>query len=300
MLRPAGRRLATVVAVAVALGALGQLAMPSAAFAWDPNTFGATSEQQLVALHNKARAAAGLKALKVDSALRTIARWRSKDMITRDYFSHNIPPSGRLVFSEMDARGYCYEFAAENIGYNNYPDDIATAAIHKAFMDSPGHRANILGKRWDVMAVGAYKGPDGKKMWTVLFADKCGGTTPTPTPTPKPTPKPTPAPTATPRPTPGPTDRPGPTPTPAPSVDPSLDPTAEPSPSPEPSATATPEPDDDRPGAAGRANGGGPPGGNEGPGRSTDREPVRVIGPPAGGGLVETIVGSVVGAYLGG
>ena len=42
-------------------------------------------------------------------------------------------------------------------------------------MESPGHRANILGKSWDVIGVGAYKGPTGKKMWTVLFADKCGG-----------------------------------------------------------------------------------------------------------------------------
>ena len=62
-------------------------------------------------------------------------------------------------------------------------------------MGSPGHRANILGKTWDVIGIGAYKGPTGKKMWTVLFADKCGSTAPKPTP--KPTPKPRPKPTAT-------------------------------------------------------------------------------------------------------
>ncbi len=37
---------------------------------------------------NRARASAGLKALKVDSTLHSVARWRSKDMIDRDYFSH--------------------------------------------------------------------------------------------------------------------------------------------------------------------------------------------------------------------
>ncbi len=73
-------------------------------------------------------------------------------------------------------------------------------------MDSSGHRANILGKAWDVIGIGAYKGPTGKKMWTVLFADKCGTTSTAPKPTPKPTakpkPKPTPRPTARPKATP--------------------------------------------------------------------------------------------------
>ncbi len=100
--------------------------------------------------------------------------------------------------------------AGENIGWNNYPDDIATAAIQQAFMGSAGHRANIMGKTWDVIGIGAYKGPTGKKMWTVLFADKCGSTAPKPTPRPTPRPKPTarPAPRATPKPAPRTTPRP--------------------------------------------------------------------------------------------
>ena len=96
-------------------------------------------------------------------------------MITRGYFSHNIPPSGYNVFAVLDKKGYCYAIAGENIGWNNYPDNVATGAVHQAFMKSPGHRSNILGKKWDVIGVGAYKGPTGKKMWTVIFADKCGG-----------------------------------------------------------------------------------------------------------------------------
>ena len=94
-------------------------------------------------------------------------------MIKRDYFSHDIPGAGK-VFDEMSARGYCYKVAGENIGWNNYPDDVATAQIQSMFMGSSGHRANILGKDWDHIGIGAYKGPDGKKMWTVLFADRCG------------------------------------------------------------------------------------------------------------------------------
>ena len=123
-------------------------------------------------------------------------------MITRDYFSHTIPGYGK-VWDKLHAIGYCYDVAGENIGWNTYPDDSATAAIQDMFMGSPGHRANILGKTWDVVGIGAYKGPTGKKMWTVLFADKCGSTAPkaTPRPTAKPKPKPRPTARATARPT---------------------------------------------------------------------------------------------------
>ena len=110
-------------------------------------------------------------------------------MITRDYFSHTIPGYGK-VWDKLHAIGYCYVVAGENIGWNTYPDDSATAAIQDMFMGSPGHRANILGKTWDVVGVGAYKGPTGKKMWTVLFADKCGSTAPKATPGRPPSPSP--------------------------------------------------------------------------------------------------------------
>ena len=175
------------VVLAFAATSIGVLSLPSTTLAWSANTFNSSSERQLVSLTNQARASAGLRSLRVDSTLTAIARSRSKDMIVRNYFSHNIPPSGYLVFHILDTKGYCYKIAGENIGWNTYPDDVATAEIQGAFMGSSGHRANILGKAWDVIGIGAYKGPDGKKMWTVLFADKCGSTSTAPKPTPKPT-----------------------------------------------------------------------------------------------------------------
>ena len=48
-------------------------------------------------------------------------------MIERDYFSHTIPGYGK-VWDKLHAIGYCYKVGGENIGWNNYPDDIATAA----------------------------------------------------------------------------------------------------------------------------------------------------------------------------
>ena len=194
--------------------AIGMLGFPTSAAAWSDNSFSLSSEKQLFALHNQARAAAGRRALKWDSALQKIARVRSKDMIVDGYFSHNIPPDGHLVFSDMKRAGYCFRTAGENIGWNNYPDDIATIAMHESFMSSSGHRSNILSTKYDVMAVGAYKGPTGKKIWTVLFADKCGGTSTAPKPKPKAAAKPAPKPAAKPKPKPAATATPTPTATP--------------------------------------------------------------------------------------
>jgi hypothetical protein len=213
-------------------------------------------------------------------------------MITRGYFSHNIPPSGKNVFSVLDSKGYCYNVAGENIGWNNYPDDVATGAVHSAFMKSSGHRSNILGKKWDVIGIGAYKGPTGKKMWTVIFADKCGkssggsssggGSGSKTTPKPKPKPKPR----ATPRPTPKPTPKPTPVKTmPPPPTDPPglvLGPGA-PYPAYSPS-------DADGPSAGGWTP----------PGRASDGSGRLRVVDPAPPGLLETIVGGVAGFYLGG
>jgi uncharacterized protein YkwD len=147
--------------------------------AWSGSSFSSASEHELLGLTNDARSAAGLPALRWDTSLASIARWRSEDMIDRDFFSHNIPPSGEMAWDVLDQRGYCYEVAGENIGWNmNWPDDQATAQIEQSFIGSDAHRDNILGRAWDSIGIGAYKGSDGKVMWTVLFADRCGSSGP--------------------------------------------------------------------------------------------------------------------------
>jgi uncharacterized protein YkwD len=292
-----GSHLPLVLAVAFGLSSVGLLANPASTFGWSSGSFSAASEQQLVALTNQARANAGRRALKVDSALTSIARWRSKDMSARNYFSHSIPPGGNQVFSVMSDRGYCFTLAGENIGWNTYPDDVATAQIQQMFMNSPSHRENILGSRWEAIGVGAYKGADGKKLWTVLFADKCGSGS-NPAPKPKPTPKPTPRPQ--PRPTPNPTTRPKPpTLTPTPRATPRPSPKATPSPSPSPDLTPPPTP---APTPAERV-----------PEPTTDLLPtppaptptggvagnLRVEDPAAAPGLFDSIVAQAVAVYFG-
>jgi uncharacterized protein YkwD len=303
------RRLVLMTMLAFTLTSVGLLAAPRTTLAWDVNAFSSTSEAQLVRLTNQARASAGLRALKVDSKLTAIARWRSKDMIVRDYFSHTILGTSYNVFHVLDMKGYCYHIAGENIGWNNYPDDVATATVQRQFMDSAGHRANILGKAWDVIGVGAYKGPTGKKMWTVIFADRCGSTSTAPAP--KPTPRPTthattaPKPVATPKPTPKPTPQPTPVPTPEPT--PIL--TAAPSELNESGLGIGPGGNGDRNGngdtngnggASGKDPASGPPGqGIRAADPASAEGSLRVVDPSTPPGLLEAVVGGVTGFFFG-
>jgi len=166
------RRVATLTALAFALTA-GILSAPTSASSWADAAFSSTSEQELIAWTNQSREEAGEKPLNVDAELTAIARWRSKDMSLRGYFSHSIPPVGGRVFDVISDEDYCYTLAGENIGWNTHSDGVATARIHEAFLESPGHRVNVLSERWNVVGVGAYKGTDGRNLWTVLFADSC-------------------------------------------------------------------------------------------------------------------------------
>jgi uncharacterized protein YkwD len=167
------RRLAALTALAVGLTAAGILSTPPPTLSWGDGAFSATSEQELIERTNQSRASAGLAALHVDAELTAIARWRSKDMSARGYFSHSIPPAGGKVFGIMEDAEYCFTLAGENIGWNTHSDGVATERIHQAFLDSPGHLANIVAEPWNTIGVGAYKRPDGRKVWTVLFADPC-------------------------------------------------------------------------------------------------------------------------------
>lgn len=233
--RRAGRERRGRVAISLAIiAALFLLALPPVG-AWESQSFVPDSESDLFALTNQARAAAGLGPLRRDPTLDAVSRERSKDMGDRQYFSHNIPPSGEMVFAELDRMGYCYTVAGENIGWSTYADEDATAVIQQMFMDSTSHRENILNPRWRNVGLGAYQAADGKKLWTVLFSLPCGGSeTVTATPKPKATPKPTAAPVpaakrtttrsaaaaATVRPTVAPTVAPTPEPTPTPTPEP--------------------------------------------------------------------------------
>jgi uncharacterized protein YkwD len=173
------------------------------ALGWAGSNFSAGDEQLLFTLTNQDRASAGLNALVNDSYLHKEAEWRAKDMATRDFFSHTIPPTGLMVFDYMQKDHYCFKVAGENIGVSSWGDDVATTRIEKAFMKSTSHRENILGS-WGRLGVGAYKASDGDKFYAVLFSVPCAAAKPKPTAklTAKPTTNPTTAPKASPTTTP--------------------------------------------------------------------------------------------------
>jgi hypothetical protein len=188
----------------------------------------------LAAAQNQARAANGLGALAINSALNNSAQAKAQHMIANNYWAHTAP-DGTEPWYFFTLAGYDYAAAGENLAYgfdNN-------SEIIDAWMGSTGHRANILGNYKDMgfgFASGAnYQGGE----YTVVVAHY--GTQQTPAPAPaKSTPKvvaSAPAPTPTP-PAPIPEPTPAPTPEPVTSAEePKSEPKAEPATS---EATAQP------------------------------------------------------------
>ena len=170
---------------------------PQPATGWDQSAAEATLWQLL----NGDRTNNGLPPLAKHSTLVSLARWRSKDMVDRDYFSHTILGTNYQVYHWYDTSGLSWSSGGENIGYNNgYSDADSPIKINEGFMASAGHRANILNPDWSHGGVGAY-GKDGVmwggkirniRMYTELFIKLKSTSTATPKPvaTPAPTPKP--------------------------------------------------------------------------------------------------------------
>ncbi|WP_338749459.1 CAP domain-containing protein [Bacillus sp. FJAT-52991] len=121
-------------------------------------------EQQVVTLTNKERAKAGLPALQIDSQLSKVARKKSEDMAANNYFSHTSPTYGS-PFDMMKQFGISYRSAGENIAKGQRtPEEVV-----KAWMNSPGHKANILNKDYTHIGVGYV---ENGSIWTQQFIKK--------------------------------------------------------------------------------------------------------------------------------
>ncbi|SDO34555.1 Uncharacterized conserved protein YkwD, contains CAP (CSP/antigen 5/PR1) domain [Geodermatophilus sp. DSM 45219] len=121
-----------------------------------------SAEGQVLALVNAARAEAGCGTLTADSGLAAVARAHSADMRDRDYFSHT-SPEGLSPFDRAERAGVDYS-RAENIAFGQAD----AAAVMEAWLDSPGHRANILDCELTKLGVGVAEGTGGP-WWTQLF-----------------------------------------------------------------------------------------------------------------------------------
>lgn len=106
-------------------------------------------EQQVVELTNQERAKYGLKPLAIDYELSRVAREKSRDMAVNNYFDHNSPVYGS-PFDMMRSYGINYRTAGENIAKGQRsPQEVVNA-----WMNSPGHRANILSADFTHIGVG--------------------------------------------------------------------------------------------------------------------------------------------------
>ena len=168
------RGIVPLLALALLLASLSSLAAPGAVrAAWASGSFSTADEDLMVQLVNQARADAGLGPVAVSTAVRDTARWRSKDMIDRDFFSHAIPPEGYKVDYYMKQRGIAFSWWGETISKNTYSDSTSTQSAFNWFMGSSSHRAIILEPRPTHIGVGAYKGTyqsyANTHMYTMVF-----------------------------------------------------------------------------------------------------------------------------------
>ena len=113
---------------------------------------------------NNERAKVGLSPLALNLQLSTMARSKSQDMIDKGYFSHQSPTYGS-PFDMMKSFGFTYMSAGENIAEGQ-----STAIeIMTSWMNSPGHKANILSNNYSEIGVGLAIKTDGTCYWTQDF-----------------------------------------------------------------------------------------------------------------------------------
>lgn len=129
------------------------------------------AESRLIAKLNADRAAAGLIPLRPDPRLTGIARSRSGDMATRNYFSHQ-QPDGRSVFDILTSTSVTWYGAAETIAWNPLPlvGESALAA-EEQWMGSPSHREILLGALSNYIGVGSATDAIGRTFWTAVLIE---------------------------------------------------------------------------------------------------------------------------------
>ncbi|HZG92233.1 MAG TPA: CAP domain-containing protein [Pseudonocardia sp.] len=130
-----------------------------------PAVSGSGPVPEVVAATNAERARHGLRALTVDVRLTAAAQAHSEDMVRRAFFAHH-NPDGAQVWDRALAAGYHYRKVAENIAAGQR----TAAEVVRGWLDSPGHRANILDGELTQIGVGHALGGGYGVTWTQLFA----------------------------------------------------------------------------------------------------------------------------------
>ena len=121
-------------------------------------------EKQVASLTNSERKAKGLSALTLDNQLSKLARLKAEDMAKKGYFSHTSPTYGS-AFDMMNKYGVSYRTAGENIAKGQKTAE----SVMNGWMNSSGHRANILSSAYTNIGVGYAKDSRGNTYWVQIF-----------------------------------------------------------------------------------------------------------------------------------
>lgn len=125
-----------------------------------------SDEKEVFDLINKQRTQNGLAPLKENIELQRVARIKAQDMVNNNYFSHTSPTYGS-PFDMLKSFKISYNTAGENIAGNSSNSSAVTA-----WMNSPGHRANILNSSFNQTGIGVATGSKYGKIYVQMFIGK--------------------------------------------------------------------------------------------------------------------------------
>ena len=125
-----------------------------------------SDEKEVFNLINKQRTNNGLSALKVDSEVQSVARIKAQDMVNSNYFSHASPTYGS-PFDMLKSFKVSYKTAGENIAGNS-----SNSGAVSAWMNSSGHKANILNSSFNYTGIGVVSSPKYGKVYVQMFIGK--------------------------------------------------------------------------------------------------------------------------------
>ena len=125
-----------------------------------------TDEQEVFNLINKQRTNNGLKSLKIDTEVQRVARIKAQDMVDNNYFSHTSPTYGS-PFDMLKSFKISYKSAAENIAANSN-----NSGAVNSWMNSSGHKANILNSSYNYTGIGVVSSSKYGKVFVQMFIGK--------------------------------------------------------------------------------------------------------------------------------
>ncbi len=125
-----------------------------------------SDEKEVFDLINKQRTNNGLQALKIDNEVQKVARIKAQDMVDNNYFAHESPTYGS-PFQMLKSFKISYKTAGENIAANS-----SNSGAVNAWMNSSGHKANILNSSYNYTGIGVVSSKKYGKMYVQMFIGK--------------------------------------------------------------------------------------------------------------------------------